>query len=120
MEPTVNPKLASANRVIREAIRNQLQHAAPELYAEYQKIKYPGGKGSGTDTPETRTKATLYLFDMAREVIAPHYVQNAAQLDEVVEGEDEQFDDHDQDEDHGTEDEEDDQGGEGEVNDPPV
>jgi hypothetical protein len=96
MESTapLNPALASANRAIRESIRVQFKTHCPDLYADYRKIRYPGGEG--TDTPETRAQSVIYLFDMAREIVAPHYVAEPKQLDAIIEAEDGHFDEEDE------------------------
>lgn len=59
----------------REQFRSLLKAAAPERYEEYRSIKYPAGNGSAT--PETRLAATRFLFDAARDLLAPHYVSTA-------------------------------------------
>jgi len=103
VDENTKAKLQGANAAIRNTIRNQLKFACPDLYAEYRSIKYPTGEGS--DTEETRLKATLFLFDTAREIVAPHYVQTPKQLDAVVAAEDAQIaaDDEESDEDESEE-----------------
>jgi len=59
----------------REQFRSLLKVAAPERYEEYRSIKYPAGDGSATQ--ETRVAATRFLFDAARDLLAPHYVSTA-------------------------------------------
>lgn len=100
MDENTKAKLQHANAVIRDTIRTQLKVACPDLYAEYRSIKYPTGTGS--DTEETRAKATLFLFDTAREIVAPHYVKTPEQLDAVVAAEDESFDDETDESDEGS------------------
>lgn len=58
---------------VREGLRNLLQTADPEGYAEYRAIKYPEGEGS--DTPETRLAATRFIFDRARDLLTEHYLR---------------------------------------------
>jgi hypothetical protein len=58
---------------VRENLRSLIKAADPEGYARYRAIKYPAGEGS--DTPESRVEATRYLFDAARDLLAPHYLR---------------------------------------------
>jgi len=60
----------------REQFRSLLRAAAPERYEEYRSVKYPSGSKESA-TPETRLAATRFLFDAARDLLAPHYVSTA-------------------------------------------
>lgn len=90
MDEATKTKLQHANARIRNVIRDQLKMACPDLYADYRKIRYPGG--DGTDTDATHAQSVVFLFDKAREIIAPHYVKTPAALDEVLASEDEMDD----------------------------
>jgi hypothetical protein len=59
---------------VRDNLRDLLQHVDEPGYAEYRKLKYPFGEGSDTD--ETRIKATAFLFDRSRDTLLPHYVSS--------------------------------------------
>jgi len=56
-----------------ERFRSLLKAAAPESYAAYREIKYPGGLTENA-TDETRLAATRFLFDATRDLLSPHYV----------------------------------------------
>lgn len=58
---------------VRENLRQLIKASDPEGYATYRALKYPGG--DGTDTPESRLEATRYLFDRARDLLAPFYLR---------------------------------------------